>query len=159
MLRPGIRIGIAGKNAESLLEDYPDINYLGFVDDATAFIRSCRAIAVPVLSGSGIAIKTITAVGCGTPIVATPTGVRGLTDMPESVKVTLSPAEMASELERNSKQPPDAKIRQIAKTWAASRRTTLASRMTWSLGRVCNRDGLEQRLSLEFGESHVDTAH
>jgi glycosyltransferase involved in cell wall biosynthesis len=158
MLRPDTRIGVVGKNAESLLSDYPRIKYLGFVDDATAFIRSCRAIAVPVLSGSGIAIKTITAVGCGTPVVATPIGVRGLTDMPGSVKVAMSPAEMASELQRASEHPPDGEVRVLATAWARSRRKMLVSRIAWSLSRVCSGDSPKRNPAIELAETYVDTA-
>jgi glycosyltransferase involved in cell wall biosynthesis len=158
MLRPGLRIGVAGSNAAYMLRTHPDIEYLGYVQDATAFIRSCRAIAVPVLSGSGIAIKTITAIGCGTPIVATPMGVRGITDMPRSVRVALSPTEMACELQRLIEQPPDTEIRELGKSWAESRRKMLVSTISWSLSRIGNGDVVKRKYSQDLGESIIDAA-
>ena len=83
MLPAGMRIGLAGKGTESL--DAPGVAKLGFVPDALAFMRSCRVVCVPSVSGGGVQIKTIDAIASGRPIVATPTALRGIESPPASV--------------------------------------------------------------------------
>ena len=58
---------------------HPAMHFTGFVDDYPARLRSCDAAIVPILHGFGFPTKTIEALACGRPTVATPTGVRGMT--------------------------------------------------------------------------------
>lgn len=80
-------VGVAGPGAEWLRGRCPGVTYLGFVDDASVFLRSARVIAVPTRYGSGVETKMFTAIGTGRPIVATSVATRGLDDLPASVMV------------------------------------------------------------------------
>lgn len=50
----------------------------GFVDDPVAFMQQHGTQLVPLKSGSGVRIKLLESMSCGTPIVTTPVGARGL---------------------------------------------------------------------------------
>lgn len=54
------------------------IELCGWVEDPTAFFRSAAAAVVPILSGSGIAMKLLDAMRAGVPVASTPAGARGL---------------------------------------------------------------------------------
>lgn len=74
--RPDARFLVAGANAppELLGLAGDGVEFVGFVDDANVFMRSVAAIAVPLLSGGGIKIKTLHAMACARPIVSTSIG-------------------------------------------------------------------------------------
>lgn len=93
LLPAGLRIGLAGKGTESL--NASGVTKLGFVPDSLAFMRSCRVVCVPSVSGGGVQIKTIDAIASGRPIVATPTALRGIESPPASVLACETPAVFA----------------------------------------------------------------
>lgn len=75
--RPGVRLQIAGGNPPQVLLNLrtEHIEFLGFVPDANAFMRSVTVMTVPLLSGGGVKIKTLHAMACACPIVSTSIGV------------------------------------------------------------------------------------
>jgi glycosyltransferase involved in cell wall biosynthesis len=77
---PDLKFYLAGRNAPENFKvlPYPNIVYLGEVDDAYAFIRSKAVMIVPVLSGSGMRIKIIEGMALGKAIVATSIGTEGI---------------------------------------------------------------------------------
>ena len=95
---PGLSIQVAGRGADWLTEQYPEIQYRGFVPDARVFMAQAKVVAIPTLSGSGIQIKTLDAIASGSRIVATPIALRGLTNLPSTVRVTDQPRQFAEEL-------------------------------------------------------------
>ncbi len=82
-----ISIHIAGRDADWLKEQYPQINYRGFVPSASEFMAQAKVLAIPTLSGGGIEIKTLDAIASGSQIVATPTAIRGISEPPPTVKI------------------------------------------------------------------------
>jgi hypothetical protein len=73
---PGVVFEVAGKGVpQQLLALANDsIRFLGVVPDAFEFVRASSVVAVPLLSGGGIKIKTLEAMACGCPIVTTSIG-------------------------------------------------------------------------------------
>jgi polysaccharide biosynthesis protein PslH len=86
-LPTNLSIRVAGKGAEWLDGLYPNVEYSGFVPDVQAFLTEAKTIAIPSISGGGIQIKTLDAIASGSPIVATPTALRGIFDYPSGIKV------------------------------------------------------------------------
>lgn len=91
-------IHVAGRGAEWLADQYPNVNYRGFVPDAQEFMAKARVIAVPTLSGGGIQIKTLDAIAAGAVIVATPVALRGVSDLPATVQAVEQPDQFAAQL-------------------------------------------------------------
>jgi polysaccharide biosynthesis protein PslH len=91
-----LSIHVAGKGAEWLAQQYTNVKYCGFVPDVQAFMAQAKVIAIPSITGGGVQIKTLDAIASGSPIVATPVALRGITEYPSYIKV----AEKADEFAR-----------------------------------------------------------
>jgi glycosyltransferase involved in cell wall biosynthesis len=95
---PGLGFYLAGRNAPQKFTSlaYPNIEYLGEVEDAYQFIRSKSVMIVPVLSGSGMRIKIIEGMALGKAIVTTPVGTEGIsTTNGENIFVAAQPEDFA----------------------------------------------------------------
>jgi hypothetical protein len=90
-----ISIHIAGRDADWLKEQYPQINYRGFVPSASEFMAQAKVLAIPTRIGGGIEIKTLDAIASGSQIVATPTAIRGISEPPPTVKITQNAQQFA----------------------------------------------------------------
>lgn len=97
-LPSSVSVRVAGPGAEWLHGCDSRMAYLGFVDDAAAFLRSARVVAVPTRYGSGVETKMFAAIATGRPIVATSTSVRGLGSLPNTVIIADSPESFARSL-------------------------------------------------------------
>jgi hypothetical protein len=78
-----LRIAIAGRvdrHINSAEYSSPNLRFLGFVDDLDNLRRRSVLTLVPDRAGTGIAIKTLTALAAGHPVVSTDIGLRGLGD-------------------------------------------------------------------------------
>jgi len=115
-----ISIQVAGKGADWL--QYPNVRYCGFVPDAGAFISQAKVMAIPVVGGGGIQIKTLEAISCGGSIVATPTALRGIVDYPASVRVASEPQDFANRAIELISMPAIDQQRQDALAWSQQRR-------------------------------------
>ena len=71
---------------------------MGFVQNAAAFLRSVQVVAIPTLSGGGVQIKTLDALGAAAAIVATPAAVRGLEGVPEALRIASTPEAFAAQI-------------------------------------------------------------
>lgn len=100
LLPQDLSIHIAGRGADWLVEEYPQINYRGFVPDAQEFMAAAKVVAIPILSGGGIQIKTLDAIASGSAIVATPVSLRGIANPPTTVQIAQQPAEFARLLQQ-----------------------------------------------------------
>ncbi len=77
---PDIKFYLAGRNAPQHFRTlpYPNVVYIGEVDDAYDFIRSKAVMIVPVLSGSGMRIKIVEGMALEKAIVTTSVGTEGI---------------------------------------------------------------------------------
>jgi hypothetical protein len=91
-------IRIAGRGADWIANQYPNIEYCGFVPDAQEFMAQSRVVVIPTLSGGGIQIKTLDAIASGSRIVATPIALRGISNLPSTVQVTEHPKDFAAQM-------------------------------------------------------------
>jgi glycosyltransferase involved in cell wall biosynthesis len=97
-LPKSLSIHVAGKGAEWLAQQYSNVKYCGFVPDVQTFLAQAKVIAIPSITGGGIQIKTLDAIASGSPIVATPIALRGITEYPSYIKVAEKPDEFAHTL-------------------------------------------------------------
>ncbi len=78
---PNIKMRIAGRNAPGWLIrkfNQAKVEFVGEVEDASAFIRAGTLLIVPLLSGSGIRVRIIQAMALGIPVITTPKGIQGI---------------------------------------------------------------------------------
>jgi glycosyltransferase involved in cell wall biosynthesis len=77
------------------------VHFENFVDDVADFYARVAVVVVPLLSGTGVSIKTLEAIEYRKPVVASRVGVRGLPlHLPPSVVVAEQPAEFAHAIEK-----------------------------------------------------------
>ena len=90
------------------------------VEDIRSFYARIGASIVPLLSGTGVSIKTLEAIAHGKPVVATSAGVRGLRrELYPEVHVTDDPALFARKLIDLSRSDVTPKSRILSSTVAA----------------------------------------
>jgi glycosyltransferase involved in cell wall biosynthesis len=79
--RAGARLLIAGAEppaAVRQLERYPGVEVLGYVEDLNGFLGGLAAAVTPLWKGAGVKVKTLTFMGAGLPLVATPVAMEGV---------------------------------------------------------------------------------
>lgn len=78
---PAFRLKVIGKwreeNKQSILKDYPEVEFLGFVDSLYETMKGSVMI-VPITIGSGIRMKILEAASMGIPFVSTIVGAEGI---------------------------------------------------------------------------------
>lgn len=78
---PSLKFYIAGRNAPDWFIqklNFPNVEFVGEVDDAHQFINSKSVMIVPLLSGSGMRIKIIEGMALSKAIITTSIGVEGI---------------------------------------------------------------------------------
>lgn len=70
------------------------VDFQGFVSDLSHAVKDVKLAVIPLWSGAGVKIKTLTLMGLGVPIVGTATAFEGINSS-ASLALTDSPAEMA----------------------------------------------------------------
>jgi hypothetical protein len=94
----GYTLRLVGSGASpdyaNMLEAVPGVDFRGFVPDLSDAIKGVKAAVVPLWTGAGVKIKTLTLMGLGVPIVGTKTAFEGIDDS-ASLALTESPEEMA----------------------------------------------------------------
>ena len=108
-LLPDARIFIGGAGADDLRGRFANIEIIGRVPDAAAFLARARVIAVPSIAGDGIQIKTLDAIAIGRPVVTTTFSLRGIGDIPQRVCIADDPQAFAAALSRAPTQPIETK--------------------------------------------------
>lgn len=136
LLPSDLSIHIAGKGADSLLSNYPNIRYCGFVPDAQEFMAQAQVMAIPTLSGGGIQIKTLDAIASGSRIVATPIALRGITHPPATVQVTQQPEEFANLLDLALHTPVSQQLLEETSRWFDNRCEHFLSDLTSAMDAV-----------------------
>ena len=78
----GFKMNVIGANASpeqiAHLRRYSFVNYLGFQPDLTAALQGSVGAVVPVWSGAGVKLKTLTLMAMGMPVIATPVALEGI---------------------------------------------------------------------------------
>jgi glycosyltransferase involved in cell wall biosynthesis len=80
-LEPKARLSIGGSAPPEWLRDRArgrSIDFLGYVEDAEAFMQRMAVVLAPLFAGGGMRIKVLEAMALGRPIVATPLGAGGI---------------------------------------------------------------------------------
>ncbi|TPE45759.1 glycosyltransferase [Amaricoccus solimangrovi] len=81
-----VSIAVAGRTPRELSSDDPRVAMLGRVENARAFMRDCRVIALASRVGTGVQLKTIETFELGLPAVATRSSLRGISSVPANVE-------------------------------------------------------------------------
>ncbi len=76
---PHLSICVIGgsDNLYRFKQDYPEIYFPGNVKSIDSYLSKSKVFFIPLLSGSGLCIKVLTALSCEIPIVSTTYGIRG----------------------------------------------------------------------------------
>ena len=61
------------------LKDYPNVEYLGFVEDIEAYVKASDLMINPILSGGGVKTKLIEAIALNKTVVSSKSGALGVT--------------------------------------------------------------------------------
>lgn len=64
-------------NLTRFTNDFPDVQFLGSVKSIDTYLSKAKIFIIPLLSGSGLSIKVLTALSSRIAIVSTPFGIRG----------------------------------------------------------------------------------
>ena len=132
LLPSSYRVHVAGKGAETVPNPYQNVTYDGFVDNAIAFLRRSKVVVVPTVAGAGVQIKTIEGISAGVPMVSTPIGLRGISDIPDFVTMGETAADMAEAIrEKVCSTAP--RSFDAGAHWDMSRRTRFKSAIAASL--------------------------
>lgn len=101
----GLRIAIVGRINQDLESKWvnrlPNTRWLGYVEDIDSLRDTVRLSVCPEKHGTGVAIKTLTGIVAGHPLVATSAALRGL---PGAILGLIPPADGPAEMERQIKQ-------------------------------------------------------
>lgn len=91
-------VKVAGKIAGGASCAHPGVEFVGFVPDATEFLRQSRVVPLTSRVGTGVQLKTIETFELGLPSVATTRSLRGISARPANCAVADDPAEFARAL-------------------------------------------------------------
>lgn len=58
--------------------DYPNVELIGFVDNALLAMAQCHVFVAPIISGKGVRTKIVEALSQNTAVVTTPLGIEGI---------------------------------------------------------------------------------
>ncbi len=97
-----LRIGLGGIGSLDYNMKYPNVDTLGFVDNAQLFLASCGIIVIPATAGGGVQVKTLEAISTGKIVITTPIGMRGIDNFPENVVICKNEKEMAEKINKYS---------------------------------------------------------
>jgi hypothetical protein len=136
LLPSSISIHIAGRDADWVKEQYPKINYQGFVDNAQKFMAQAKVLAIPTLSGGGIEIKTLDAIASGSQIVATPTAIRGIGEPPPTVQVAQNPQQFAELLVKAVDTQFEANSFELVHQWYSLRRAKFLAEVAEAIKQI-----------------------
>ncbi|MCV0395274.1 MAG: glycosyltransferase family 4 protein [Rhizobiaceae bacterium] len=96
---PGdFRVRIAGAMPSDLSAPAPNVEFVGRVPDATAFVRQAAVIPLISRAGTGVQLKTIETFELGLPSVATTHALRGVAHRPSNCVVADDPQAFAAAL-------------------------------------------------------------
>lgn len=83
------------------LESYGGLEVLGYVDDLRPVLARARAAVVPLWSGAGVKLKTLTLLAHSVPVFSTPVGAEGVPPT-GALRIADTPGSLAAEILRSS---------------------------------------------------------
>lgn len=125
------RIEIAGAVDPAGLPQAGQVAFTGFVDDACAFMRRARRIAVPSLAEVGCNLKLLDAIAAARPVVASRAAIAALDDPPAHLSAADDAASFAAKLIAAPEADPDA-----CAAWLAARRHDMDRTLTRALAGI-----------------------
>ncbi|WP_239382667.1 glycosyltransferase [Frankia sp. CIT1] len=142
--RAGFTMVLVGSGLDertrSDLAPYEGLKILGYVDDLRPVLARARAAVVPLWSGAGVKLKTLTLLAHSIPVFSTPVGAEGL-PRTDAVRVAGTPDSLAREVLRSS--PSDLDLMAAGALRLVRRRFSeeaFAERLTGSLMRTGHLD-------------------
>jgi O-antigen biosynthesis protein len=101
---PGVTLQLVGSNPSDQVTALasPDVQVLGYVDDATlaSLYRSSRVVVAPLRFGAGVKLKVLEAMQQGVPLVTTSVGAQGLPELKNVACVADDPVGIAEAIVR-----------------------------------------------------------
>jgi O-antigen biosynthesis protein len=101
---PGVTLQLVGSNPSDQVTALasPDVQVLGYVDDATlaSLYRSSRVVVAPLRFGAGVKLKVLEAMQQGVPLVTTSVGAQGLPELKNVACVADDPMGIAEAIIR-----------------------------------------------------------
>jgi glycosyltransferase involved in cell wall biosynthesis len=119
-LPSNFRIHVAGKGSNAVANPHANVVYEGFVENSVEFLRRCKVVVIPSLSGAGVQLKTIEVISAGIPTISTPVGLRGINQPPAYVDVAETGRQMSDLVRSRVLQPMPPDFAGGAR-WTASR--------------------------------------
>lgn len=105
---PGdFRIRLAGNVPAGFRCPFPNVEIVGRVPDAAAFVRGARVVPLISRAGTGVQLKTIETFELGLPAVATRQSLRGVAHVPPNCVIEDNPARFAAALIRARQEASD----------------------------------------------------
>lgn len=98
LLPEDMKIAVAGSTPSDLIDAWPDVEFLGRVPDAVAFVESAAVVPLVSVAGTGVQLKTIETFELGMPCVATYHSVRGISKIPQNCILADEPVAFAAAL-------------------------------------------------------------
>ncbi|MFC1618358.1 glycosyltransferase family 4 protein [Candidatus Neomarinimicrobiota bacterium] len=121
--QPGCQLRIAGKHLKgkflSQIENDPQAEYDGFVEDIDSYIAECSVFLAPIRLGGGLKMKITHALACGTPVVTTSVGAEGIPITDQEGLFVEDDSRMMAKLVINLLSSPD-KMKQLSATAMAA---------------------------------------
>lgn len=106
----GIRFTVVGGALPDSLAFFGALRHVevaGHARDVAPYLSRCACLVVPLRYGGGLRIRILEALAAGTPVVASPVAIEGMTLEPgRHVLVASSPAEYRTHIERLLTDPP-----------------------------------------------------
>lgn len=68
------------KDFKDMLDEFPNVTVLGFVESPLEEIAKCEALVAPLQKGAGVKVKVIDALSTGTPVIGTNIAFEGIED-------------------------------------------------------------------------------
>ncbi|WP_315786675.1 glycosyltransferase [Fischerella sp. JS2] len=90
---PGCSLHVCGSVCDWIKGDFPNVHFLGRVDDLQPEYSAAQVCLIPLLAGSGLKIKLVEAMSYGRACVSTSVGVQGLCEIVGSAVLVADTAE------------------------------------------------------------------
>ncbi|MBQ3608553.1 MAG: glycosyltransferase family 4 protein [Bacteroidaceae bacterium] len=66
------------EHIKNQLQNYSNIEYLGFIENPYPIIAQSKALLAPIFNGAGVKVKVIESLACGTPVIGTNIAFEGI---------------------------------------------------------------------------------